>query len=122
MRELHYMGKLDFVAATSSETTRGPFADCVEGQNGGLIKRAGEKGACGVGFVVFRENIAALVLVVQSPVYFPGQMQLQPQPQWHIHKELLKTSGGITDIGFEQPFEFPERLLIENHVIEVFGS
>ncbi|MBA7606676.1 hypothetical protein ES703_13826 [subsurface metagenome] len=75
-----------------------------------------------MGFVVFGENITALVLVVQSPVYFPGQMQLQPKPQRHTHQELLKTSGGITDVGFQQSFEFQKRLFIENHIIEILSS
>ncbi len=119
---MHHVCQFNFVVPARAEACRCPFADAVHCQNGSLIKWTGEKGACGVGFVVFGENIAALVLVVQSPVYFPGQMQLQPQPQWHTHKELLKTSGGITDVGFEQPFEFQKRLLIENYIIELFGS
>src|SRR4030043_1912865 len=122
MRKLHYMCYFDFVGFAGSKAGRRPLADTIHSQNGGLVKRRWKKGACGVGFVVLGEDISAFILVTEGLVHFTRQMQLMTQPQRHTHQKLPETTWGITDIGFEQPLEFQQGLLIKNNIIELFGS
>ncbi len=75
-----------------------------------------------MGFVVLCEDITAVVLVLQGLVHFPRQMELMAQPQGHSHQKLPETKRGISDVGFEEPFEFQQRLLIEDNIIKLFGS
>ena len=55
------MGQLQTVAAANADAGRGPFADAVERQNRGLVKRRGKERAGGVRLVMIGEDEAALV-------------------------------------------------------------
>ena len=58
------------VATTTTDANGGgrPFADAVEGEDRGLLKWRREEGAGGVRFVMLREDVAALVLVLQAGI------------------------------------------------------
>jgi hypothetical protein len=66
MRKLNYMCQLYFVASTDPETAGRPLANSIQSKNSRLIKRGGEKGAGGVGFVVLSKNVTALIAVVTA--------------------------------------------------------
>jgi hypothetical protein len=48
--------------------------------------------------------------------------QLFLQPQRHRHAERRKPAWREGDVGFQQPFEFQERLLVEDDVIDVVDA
>jgi hypothetical protein len=48
-------------------------------------------------------------------------MELVAQPQGHTHQKLPETPRRMCDVGFEQSFEFEERLLVEDNIIKLFG-
>jgi len=65
------------------------------------------------------KNIAALISVIEGLVHFAGQVQLLPQPDRHTLEKLPESPGGVANIGFQQTFEFQQRLFIKDHVIDI---
>lgn len=122
MGKMHRVGKLYFVTTTGTETARGPFANRIESQNGGLVERGGKEGTGRMRFVVFGKDITAIIFTLQSLVHLSRQVKLLTQPKRDAHKELPKTARGISYISFQQPLEFQERFFIEHDIVEHFGS
>ena len=47
-------------------------------------------------------------------------MQFLSEPYVHPHQKLLEAQRGISDICFDQSFEFQQRFLVKNHMVELF--
>jgi hypothetical protein len=80
MGKVHNIGGFNSIATPGAEAGCCPFAHSIHSQNGSLLERAGEKGAGGVRFMMFGENVAAFVFVVQGLVHFSRQVELMVQP------------------------------------------
>src|SRR6185295_14822857 len=59
----HLAQQLELIAAPDTDRRRGPLADAVHRDNGGLFERRREKRGCGVRFVVLAEQDFAVVTV-----------------------------------------------------------
>ena len=118
MWEIQLVAQFHLVAAADAETGGGPFADAVHRQDGRLLKGRWEECAGRMRFVVFGEDIPALVAVLQGLVHLAGQVQLLLQPDRQTRQELAEAPRGVSQIGFQQPLEFEQGLLIEHDVVE----
>src|SRR5262245_52810185 len=116
MRESQLVSQLDSMAAADAHCRRGPFADPVDGQNGGVAVRRGEERAGGMGFVVLREDVPGFVSVVESPIQFPNDVQLLSKPEGQCLAEAEESTRRIGKIRLQQPLELGQWLLIERDV------
>ena len=84
--------------------------------------RAGEEGAGGVRFVVFRKNDPPPVLAVET--LFDDSRQVQPgaEPVGQQGQPTLDPLRGEGQIGLQQSLELHQRFVVEANVIEVGGS
>ena len=109
-----------------------PFADTVERQNRRLLERRGIKSAGGVRDVVLGEQqplvpveIFLAEIAQQRPEIVLQQVlleQLLAQPHRHGLGEGREAFRRESEIGFKQPFELQERLVVEHHIIDVLKA
>src|SRR5271157_4828926 len=72
-----------------------------------------------MGFVVFRKDVPLGVPVAESGAHLAWQPEFLMDPKWHRHEERAEPSWRDRKVGFEQPLELEERLLVEGHVVNV---
>src|SRR5580704_571477 len=87
VKEAEGMGKADFaqqfngVSLSMAEGGGRPFSRAVDGQDGGVVERGGEKRAGGMRFMMVREKNGASI-AMKELADFARQMELASQPLW----------------------------------------
>ena len=124
MREMQLFAHLQVVAAPEADRRGRPFADPVHGEDDRLLERRRKEGGRGVALVVLREQKLALPIEVgiERAKLVAQELlleQLLLQPQRDRHAEGAEAPGSECEIGFEQPFELEERLVVERDMIDV---
>src|SRR6185503_10817177 len=107
---------------------RRPFSNAIHTQDSGLLVGRGEKGRCRMRFMVFAEQELRNVLFVQtrsaSQDLFAkkvSQQQFLFQPHRHGGKKGLQATRRKADVGFKQPLEFDQRLVIKHNILKVLN-
>ena len=117
--ELELAREGDPVAAAHAHRRRRPFADAVEREDGRFVERAGEERARGVALVVVGEHDRRADAAANPAPDQPGLLQLLAEPHRHGRDEAREPGRGVREIGFEQPLELAQRLLVEDDIVEV---
>src|ERR1043166_3146500 len=98
-----------------------PFPNTIDGEHRGFLEWTWEKRARGMRLVVIGEGNPLFVSTLKRIANLPGQTKLGLEPKWHGHHERLKALRREADVGFEEPVEFEQWFVVENHVIELLG-
>ena len=75
-----------------------------------------------MGLVVSGERNPLAVAGVEGAADFPGQVELGLEPERHGHHERPEAARRIGQVGFHQPVELQERLVVEHDVIQLLGG
>ena len=119
MGESELFDELDVVAATDPEASSRPLTHAVQREDRRLVEGRREEGACRMRLVVLEEDEAPLVCAVQAVSKLTGCVELLLQPEWKPHQEELEARRGVGQVGLEDPFEFEQRLVVEDDEIEL---
>ena len=124
MREMQLLAHLQMVAAAEADRRGRPLADPVHGEDDRLLEQRREESGRGVTLVVLREQELALPIEVgiEGAQLVAQELlleQLLLQPERDRHAKGTEAPGGECKIGFEQPFELEERLVVERDMIDV---
>ncbi len=109
--------QLEGVAASHALGGRRPLADAVEGQDRGLLEGGGQERRRGVGLVVLGEE--HLALEPEALLELLGHPQLLPEPDRHGLGERRERAREGGQVGEEDPLELDERLVVEDHIVEI---
>ena len=118
VRKANLLVHLDVGSLADPKTGSGPFADAIDGEDRGLLKRGTEKRTRRMGEVV----LAKEQLRVWDPEAFLDVMfdpQLVTQPRDHRLPEHAIGARKRLHIGQQEPFEFDEGLLEKDHIIQI---
>ena len=66
MRKAKLVGQMDSVASTRAITCSGPFAHCIQSQDGRFFKWRGKECAGGMRLMMLGENVALVIRLLQS--------------------------------------------------------
>ncbi len=110
------VGKGDGVSASESACCGAPFADAVDGEDGGFVKGGDEEGGGSVAAVVFAEEDVALPVQVAAEGGFDPQLLFEHAGEGEI--EGLESAGKGGQEGEEHAFEFDERFVVEGDVVD----
>ena len=124
MREMQLLEQRELVAAADRGRRRAPFADAVHGEHHRILERRGIERARRVAHVMLGEQEPVRAVEIRIDVLEPAQQhvlleQLFPDPDRDRHRERSEAARREAEIGFEQPLEFQERLLVEHDIIDV---
>ena len=109
----------DLIPAASAPRGRAPFTDAVEREDRRLVEGAGVEAARGMRLVVRGEADRSVVAAVEPLVDLPRDVELSLEPDRHRLDERRKTPRGEGKRGLQKPLELHERLLVEDHGVEV---
>src|SRR5437016_3407563 len=116
------MRQLDPVAPADAEAGRGPLADAVERQDGGLVIRAGKEGAGGVALVVIEEDERRLWLAAKSLRDAARQEEFLPERDRNRLAETAQAARREGEVRFQQALKLHQRLVVERDMIDLGGS
>jgi len=117
--EAQFVRQVDAVASPDAPGGRRPFADAVNGQDGGFLERRRKERAGGVRLVVLGKDVPALVPAAQAAVDDARQVQFRPKPQRHGCAEGAETDRGVGQVRLEQTVELQQRLVVKRDNLEV---
>src|SRR3984957_3642980 len=122
MRKMDFLGYLEAIAVADPRRSGGPFADTVHGEHGRIVERRGIKRRGRMAQMMLAEQQPTLVEIAgEFPELVAQQVLLKQflaQPERDRHLERAKSARRHRDIGFQQPLEFEERLVIEHDMVE----
>ena len=119
--EVQLAHDLDVAAAAAADGRGRPFADAVDGQDGGLGERRGIEGARRVRQVVLgiEDAVAGGAELAELVGEQAPHEQLLLDPGRHGRDEAGEAGGCEPVVGLEQALEFQERLVVERHTGQV---
>src|SRR5690606_32098647 len=104
--------------AGAVDRRRGPLSDAVDGDDRGALERRREERRSRVGEVVVGEE----ELIELAPER-GADLALHPEPlaepRRERARELRQARQELAEVGREDPLELPERLLVEDDVVDV---
>jgi len=127
MREVDLAPDFEVRAVAVRERRCRPFADAVHGENGSFLERRREEGRGRVARVMFGEHqplgpVDARLQRLQVPDQRVLLEQLLLDPQRHRAAERRETLRRKRGIGFQQPLELHERLLVEGDEVDILQA
>ncbi len=97
---------------------RGPFADAVNRQDGGLfVRRAEESAGCVRKMMIYKENLVCRQVELADQEALDPQFLIEPGNHG-LAKDHVGARHGLQNAQ-QDTFQFWQRLFVENHVIEV---
>src|SRR5687767_9924009 len=106
MRKLQVLSQLDLVAAAHAPGGRAPFANAIQGEDGGLGKGAGKERARRMTFVMIRKQEPTLELPIHAVSDIAAREQLVLEPNRQSHAKTAPPAGGKSQIRFQQALKF----------------
>src|SRR5690606_1168969 len=91
-------------------------------QDRGGFKWGGEEGAGGMRFVMLGEDELLAIVPAKVFSHLARQVELAAEPNGHRLGERNEARGSIRQVGFQQPLELEQRLVVETDVVDVGGS
>jgi hypothetical protein len=104
-----------------SDAGRGPLADTVESEDRRFFERRREERTGCVRLVMLGEQQPAGKAAVEPAAYRARHVQLLSQPAWNDIDKGAETNWCKREIGFQQPLELKQRLVVEADVVKIFG-
>src|SRR2546426_4064448 len=117
---MELLQELDVVPAPNAVRGRGPLADTVHGEHGGLLERRGEEGACRMGLVML--GVQELAREPQRLAKLSVHVQLVLEPDRCGQEERSEAARRDAKIGLEDPLELEQGLVIEADVGKIGRS
>ncbi len=126
MREVNFFPHLQLVPAPNGKRSGGPLADSIHRQDCGLLKWRRKKCARRVSDMMFAEDQPFLPIDVFAELAqtFYQEIFLEKfffAPQRNRHGEGAEPSGRNGQVSLEQSFKFQQRLVVEDHPIQIAG-
>ena len=118
MRKADLLGELQTVSPALADGRRAPLPHAVHRQDGGLLERGGEKGTGRMALVMVHEDDRGARTPERLPDLTP-EKQLRRKPRRHGRREAGEPSWRVGQIGFQQPLELHQRLVVEGDVVDI---
>ena len=97
--------EFDVITASRPKVVDTPFADTIERQDRGLLKRAREEGARGMALVVIgKDNRGGFV---KACAEWSGRYAACPSARRQRHRKAAEPTGGEGEIGLDEALELP---------------
>src|SRR5919204_1971371 len=112
--------QLDVVATPDAEGRRGPFTDAIDRQNCRLLKGGREERAGSMRLVML--GVQNLAIVVEGTPNLAVLEQLFFHPRRPRESKLVESSRRDAKIGFQNPFELEQWLVVEADVGQVCSA
>ena len=68
---------------------------------------------------MLEKHETASVLSLETVSQLSRRMELLFEPEWKPHEEEFESGRRVRDVRFEEPFELHQRLVVEDHEVEV---
>ena len=117
VRELQLSEQVKLVARARSRKTRSPTRRRRPSSARPPTRTATGRRRCGVRLVMLgEEHLAFEARLLRNLLAYP---ELLAQPQRHRHQKRAQAARRVVNVGFEQPLEFQQRLVVEGDVVQL---